>query len=290
MSDWLPAVWDSIDRARLMDFVMAALLLVVGIILARLLSQALVRAFQGRLDSHRTMLLRRGTSYLVLAIFISSALYQMGFNLNVLLGTAGILSVAVGFASQTSMSNLISGLFLVAERPFMVGDVITLGDTTGEVLSVDLLSVKLRKFDNTFVRIPNELLVKSQVTTLTKFPIRRVDIKLGLSYKSDLAQVRQLLFAAAEGNPLALQEPRPVYIFLGFGSSSLDIQFSVWATRENYLAVLNGIKEEIKTAFDSAGVEMAFPHLSLYAGTGSNPLPVQWVGGTPAQQPDEQGS
>ena len=191
-----------------------------------------------------------------------------------LLGAAGVASVAIGFASQTSASNLISGLFLLFEEPFEVGDIIKVGETLGEVISVDLLSVKLRTFDNLFVRLPNETLIKSEVVTLTKFPIRRVDLQLGVAYKEDIAKVREVLASVADHNPLCLDEPEPLFIFLGFGDSSIDLQFSVWAKREHFLDVKNSIQEEIKVAFEAHDIEIPFPHRTLYTGSVTEPFPV----------------
>ena len=255
----------------------ALFILILGAIIARLVSSTLTKFIGKKMDSHRAMLLKRGSYYLVLILFVISALHELGFNLSVLLGAAGILSVAIGFASQTSASNLISGLFLVAERPFTVGDNIRVGSTTGEVLSIDLLSVKLRTFDNLFVRIPNETLIKSEVTTLTRFPIRRIDIMVGVAYKEDLKKVRNVLDEIADKNPLCLEEPKPLYIFQGFGESSLDIQYSVWAKRENFLNLKNSIHEEIKNAFDAQGIEIPFPHRTIYTGSATDPFPVKTV-------------
>ena len=255
----------------------AFILVVAGAAIAKLVSITLAKLAGEKMDSHGTMLLKRGSYYLVFVLFLFSALRELGFNLGVLLGAAGVLTVAIGFASQTSASNLISGLFLVAERPFTVGDVIRVGTTTGEVLSIDLLSVKLRTFDNLFVRIPNESLIKSEVTTVTRFPIRRLDILVGVAYKEDLKKVREVLGDVAKNNPLCLEEPKPVYIFQGFGESSLDIQYSVWAKRENFLELKNSIHEEIKNAFDDQGIEIPFPHRSIYAGSVTDPFPVKSV-------------
>lgn len=255
----------------------AIILIIVGALVARLISSAVTRMADKKMDSHRVMLLKRGSYYLVLMLFLVSALRELGFNLSVLLGAAGVFSVAIGFASQTSASNLISGLFLMAERSFSVGDVIRVGETTGEVLAIDLLSVKLRTFDNLFVRIPNETLIKSEVTTVTRFPIRRLDIMVGVAYKEDLKKVRTVLEEVANKNPLCLEEPKPLYIFQGFGESSLDIQYSVWAKREKFLELKNSIHEEIKNAFDEQGIEIPFPHRTLYTGTATEPFPIQSV-------------
>ena len=116
----------------------AVLLLGFGLLLARLSSrgvQGILRAQPPQLVA----LIRRVVYGVVLGLFLAATLRQLGFELSVILGTAGVLSVAIGFASQTSMSNLISGVFLIFERPFNVGDMIRIGATTGTVLSVDLL-------------------------------------------------------------------------------------------------------------------------------------------------------
>lgn len=263
------------SEERVLAFLRALIVLGVGLVLARLVAYALRRTFKEPPDPHRAMLIQRGVYYLLLVLFSVAALRELGFDLSVLLGAAGILTVAIGFASQTSMSNLISGLFLIGERPFVVGDLIKIGTTVGEVLSIDLLSVKLRTFDNTYVRIPNESIIKSEVSTLTRFPIRRIDLQLGVAYREDIATVRDLLLDVADQNPLCLEEPRPLFIFQGFGDSSIDIQFSVWVKREEYLTLKNTIQEQIKVAFDEAGIEIPFPHRSLYAGTVTQPFPVR---------------
>ena len=270
---------------RLMSLVRAALILVVGVLLARLAAASVMRIARKRADRQEVMVLQRLTFYPLLALVLFMVLHQLGFKLQVLLGAASILTVAIGFASQTSASNLISGLFLVIERPFVVGDVVRVGDNTGEVLSIDLLSIKLRTFDNLFVRVPNEMIIKTSLTNLTHFPIRRIDMKVSVAYKEDISHVREVLARVADANPLCLDEPAPLYIFKGYGDSALEMQFSVWAVRENFLKLRNSIFEEVKAAFDEAGIEIPFPHLSLYAGLATEPFPVRIVqggGGEPA--------
>ncbi|NNE43955.1 MAG: mechanosensitive ion channel family protein, partial [Gemmatimonadetes bacterium] len=240
---------------------------------------------EARIGRPRAIVVQRFTYYGLFALVIATAMHQVGFQLQVLLGAAGILTVAVGFASQTSASNLISGLFLVAERPFVIGDIITVDGTTGEVLTIDLLSVKLRTFDNLYVRIPNESLFKANVTNFSHFPIRRADLLIGVAYKEDLARVERVLRSVADANPLCLDEPEPVLIFKGFGASSLDIQFSVWGAKENFLKMRNSMWMDVKARFDEEGIEIPFPHLSLYAGSATEPIPVRWAGDPPAGEP-----
>ncbi len=272
-------LWDTLERhlteERVIGFLVAGLVLVVGLILARLLKRVVERLVAGRFTPQNAMIAGRAVYYLALALVAAVALHQTGLNLSILLGAAGVLTVAFGFAAQTSASNLISGLFLVGEAPFQVGDTIRVGSTTGTVTSIDLMSVKLRTFDNLLVRLPNETLLKAEITNLTRYPIRRADLKIGVAYREDVARVREVLEAVADRNPLCLDEPKPQFFFLGFGDSSIDLQFSVWSARENYLEVKTAVQQEIKAAFDAEGIEIPFPHRTLYPGSVSGPFPVQ---------------
>jgi small-conductance mechanosensitive channel len=269
-----PALWWSIARA--------AIYLIAGAVLARVVRFGVQRSLT-TLEAGQRLLLSRIASYTVLTLFAISAMRQFGFDFTVLLGAAGIVTVAVGFASQTSASNLISGLFLILERAVQPGDVVTVGGRTGEVISVDLLSTKLRTFDNLLVRIPNETMVKSEIVSLNRFPIRRFDLTVGVAYDSDLGVVQKTLLDVAHANPLCLDEPAPLLIAQGFGASSIDYTLAVWAKSEQWLTLRNAITREVKEAFDAAGIEIPFPHRILQPG--AVPLSVQLVrpdGGTAA--------
>lgn len=257
--------------------VAAAIILTVGWVIAHIAKRGLSNVPDTVLSAHGRSIARHAVNLVAAVVFVAMAIQQLGFDITVVLGAAGILSVAVGFASQTSASNLISGLFLVGERPFSVGDVIRADGVTGEVLSIDLLSVKLRTFDNLYVRIPNENLMKSTTTTLSRFPIRRYDLQVGIAYGEDLRRARDVLLRVAKEFHLCLDDPKPIIIMQGFGESSVDLQFSVWALRERYLDLRNGLQERVKEAFDREGIEIPFPHRTLYAGTHSQPMPVRVV-------------
>lgn len=273
-----------LNSPSLWDAVRAVLFLLFGLAAAKLAGSAVRRfAAHQEFDTQRAVLMRRAVFYSILALGAIGALHQLGLNLGVLLGTAGIFSVAIGFASQTSASNIISGLFLIGEKAFVIGDTIQVGNETGEVLSIDLLSVKLRTFSNLYVRVPNETLIKSNVINWTRFPIRRYDLQVTVAYKEDLSRVRRVLERVAEQNTLCLSEPKPQFIFQGFGDSAVNIQFSVWAQREKFLELRNAIGLEVKHAFDEAGIEIPFPHRTLYSGTATEPFPVRVIADTPSE-------
>ncbi|MCA9667824.1 MAG: mechanosensitive ion channel family protein, partial [Myxococcales bacterium] len=237
-----------------------------------------------RLHPQHRMLVRRAIVYLVVLTTVMWSLRLLGVGMSVVLGTAGILTVAIGFAAQTSASNLISGLFLMGERPFVIGDTIKVADVQGEVVSIDLLSVKVRTFDNLLVRIPNETMLKSNVTTLTAYPLRRYDLQIGVAYKESIAKVKKVLREVAEANPVCLDEPKPSILFQSFGDSQINFQFSVWAVRDNYVKLRNEIAEQVKAAFDAAGIEIPFPHRTLYTGSVTEPFPVRVVPEPPPKE------
>ncbi len=254
------------DPVRLGALFRALLYVVVGFGLARTARYAIKRGLGG-FPVQQQQLFGRAAYYGILALFGMSAMRQLGFDFAVVLGAAGIVTVAIGFAAQTSASNLISGLFLVMEKAVQAGDIVTIDGVTGEVLTVDLLSTKLRTFDNLQVRIPNETMVKARITTLNRFPLRRVDLTVGVAYESDLGLVQKTLFEVAQRNPLVLDEPAPLLISQGFGDSSIDYLLAVWGKSENFLTVRNSVTREIKEAFDAAGIEIPFPQRTLQPGT-----------------------
>jgi len=272
MSDILSEVQAFFTIDRVMVLVRAVTILVAGSVVASFASRAAGRVVLRRSGLHSAQLARRAVRFAIFGAAVLATISELGFDLSVLIGAAGILSVAIGFASQSSAANVISGAFLLGERAFEVGDTIVVGGTTGEVLSVDLLSVKLRTFDNIFVRIPNELLLKTEIRNLSRFPIRRLDMPLTLAYATDLDRVRAILLAVAANHPYVLDEPKPLIIFTGFGDNGYTLQYSVWAARERFVEVRGSLHGEVVTALAEAQISIAMPRIAIYPGPGAEPF------------------
>ncbi|GGC81512.1 mechanosensitive ion channel family protein [Marinobacter halophilus] len=263
----------------------AGFLLVLGMVLGTLVARSVGRMVETRVSLHHQVMIRRLFFYLVFLLFAMAALREAGFSLEVVLGAAGILTVAIGFASQTSASNIISGLFLVIEKPFEIGDVIEVDSTLGEVVAIDLLSVKLRTPDNLYVRIPNETLIKTRVVNRSRYPIRRIDLAIGIAYAEDVERVSGLLLELAKENAVCLEEPKPFVLVTGFGASSVDLQFSLWVPKDKFFDGRGSMMIAVKKLLDKQGIEIPFPHTSIYAGSHSEPFRVQLMG--PEKQKDK---
>lgn len=250
------------------------LILGIGLPLIYIVSRSVGAYVNKRASEHIGLLTQKIIFFVGFAICLITVLYEFGFKLNALLGAAGVASVAIGFAAQTSLSNIISGLFLYWEKPFEAGDVIKVDGTTGIVITIDLMSVKLRTFDNLFIRIPNETMVKALVTNITKFPIRRMEINVGVAYKEEVDRVIEILKDVADQNPYCLDEPEPLVIFQNYGESSLDFMLGLWFEKSQFLLLRNSIMRDVKNRFDEEGIEIPFPHRTLYAGAVTEPFPV----------------
>lgn len=232
----------------------------------------------GRLHPQHQLVARRILFVLATVVAAIFVLNILGVGIGVLLGTAGVLTVIVGFAAQTSASNMISGFFLMAERPFRVGDVIRVGGLIGEVVSVELLSVRLRTFDNLLVRVANEEVLKTPVTNLTHAPIRRIDVPVKVPYGSDLDQVTAALEEACAAHPFFLIEPAPLIMILGLGEYAIELQVSVWTTTDSFVESRSQIHREILDALAARDIEIPMPERALSAGRKAAPLPVRVVG------------
>jgi small-conductance mechanosensitive channel len=270
----LDFIWEHETFHRMLRAAIAA---AIGFPLVVLIARTTSRILSHRFGQEGGALLAKIVRYFGFLLVVIMILQQFKIDLGAILGAAGIAGVAIGFASQTSLSNLISGLFIVGERPFEKGDVIEVGGLSGIVEEIGLMALTLRTFDNRSVRVPNETLVKTNVVTVTRYPLRRVDTEIGVAYNESIEKVMKVLREVADLHALVLDEPEPVIIFTGFGDSAMKFLVGAWAIKEDYLKVKNELPIRIKQAFDREGIEMPFPHRVLAGGKAMQPIPVVMV-------------
>lgn len=258
----------SIHTDRIHEIIIAILFAIIGFFIARLVSNTFTATIGKRLNQHQNLIWKKGIFYFIFILFLVTSLREAGFKLSVFLGAAGILTVALGFASQTSASNLISGLFLIGEGSFEVGDTIRLtlirGHTIeGEIVSIDLLSVKLLTLDNIYIRVPNEQLIKAPVYNLTRFPIRRIPITLFINQHENIEKVRKVLIETADSYSLVLDEPRPNMTITAFRESSIEVSFTVWTQQQYFIKVQDEIQEYVHNSFIKHGIDIPTPKVTL---------------------------
>lgn len=268
VADSLKSIFTNINTERLTEILIAIVLCFIGFLIARVVSNTFIRTIGTKFNAHQRLVWRRGIFYFIFLIFVMASLKEAGFKLSVFLGAAGILTVALGFASQTSATNLISGLFLIGEGSFEIGDTIQItlirGHTIeGEVISIDLLSVKLLTQDNVYVRLPNEQLIRAPVHNLSKFPIRRIPITLAINFHEDIIKVREVLLRVASAYPLVLADPKPAVTVTAFRESSIELLFAIWCQQENFLQVRDEMQERIRNGFVENEIEIPVPKMGF---------------------------
>lgn len=235
----------------------------IGFLVSKLVSIILGRTLRSSFEVGKVTLIQRLGFYAMLFLALVMSLEIANYGMATLLGAAGILSVALGFASQTSASNFISGLFLMGERAFQEGDTIQIENTLGNVVSIDLLSVKLQTFDNLFVRIPNESLIKMITINLTKYPLRRLDLPLRVSFDADLDHVEAVLRDIATKHPHCLTEPEPLFRVQRFGPEGPVLDFMVWTDKDRIYELRTDMNYAILKRFREEEIDIPVPQQRL---------------------------
>ncbi len=244
-----------IELTWLLPFIRAAIILIVGYYLATFLSRKSEKLTADYVSPQHIMIIKKSVYFIVLLLFVIASLQQLNFQLSVLLGSAGVATVAIGFAAKTSISNMICGVFLILEKSFVVGDTICVKGHQGEIMSIDFLSIKIRTTDNTMIRVPNEDIISSDVVNLTHFKHRRLTLNVAVGYGADFSKVQDILLKIAEGSTLNLKKPAATVILDNFGDSAINLKFSVWVNKADYNEAKNTLQQAIKIALEINDIE-----------------------------------
>jgi small conductance mechanosensitive channel len=206
--------------------------------------------------------------YGLLAVALVMAASQLGINVGAAIAGLGVAGIAVGFAAQDSLANVISGIIVFLDKPFIVGDWITVEDEYGEVTNITLRSTRIRTPRNSYVVIPNKRIIDTVLENHSKHGRLRVDIPIGIAYKEDIGDARQVILDAMNEIPGVLDDPAPDVVAEALGSSSVDLKVRVWiSSAERRQATGYAVIEASKLALDEAGIEIPFPHLQLFLDT-----------------------
>ncbi|UJP01782.1 MAG: mechanosensitive ion channel [Nitrosomonas sp.] len=195
-----------------------------------------------------------------------AGLSLLGMRWSQLQWMAAALTVGLGFGLQEIFANFVSGIILLFERPFRVGDVITIGDFSGRIIRIRTRATTVLDFDNKEIMIPNKTFITGHLInwTLTD-TITRVAIRVGVAYGTDTNKVRALLLQIAREDERVLAEPEPSCWFLTFGASSLDFELRVFVNTVNHrMEVQSALNTRIATLFPEHNIEIAFPQLDLH--------------------------
>lgn len=204
------------------------------------------------------IIINKVMTYTFWVLEVMYILNLLGIKLSAIWGAAGVAGIAIGFAAQTSVSNIISGVFVLSEKAMKVGDFIKIGDESGTVDNVGLLSVKIHTLDNQMVRIPNSSIINGTLTNYNHFPIRRLTFDIDISYDSDMDKVLEALEKVPAMCPTVLQEPASAVYYDGFGDEGLIVKLCVWIKTSDLIKTKNDMYKAIIKCSNEAPFEIPY--------------------------------
>ncbi len=257
------------------SIIMFVAVMVAFVVLSRFTRNVFLGRIFKRLhfDEGTMYTLTRVTHYLIMLMGCMVAFQFIGIDLSGLMVIFGALSVGIGFGLQNLTSNFISGLILLIERPIRVGDRVTIGDTEGDVVEINIRSTEIRSLNNISIIVPNSEFVSSQVINWSHGDLKvRIDIDVGVSYNSDLDTVLRCLNEVAQENKDVLKDPPHEVLHMGFGDSSWDMRLRAWIPNpKKHNNVRSDINCAIVRKFRDNTIEIPFPQRDLNV---RSPLPI----------------
>ena len=234
------------------------LVILIYYIIYRLVKKGIHKVDDQKLSGDRKEILHRLARYIFYFAVIVYVLGLFGIKLSAIWGAAGIAGVAIGFAAQTSVSNLISGIFIVSEKSIKLGDTIIINGVTGVVDTISLLSVRVHTYDNQMVRIPNSSIINSLLTNNSYNTYRRLLVNVSVAYETDLAYALETLKKVPALCPTARTDPAPNAWFDSFGESGINMVLAIWFNNSDFIAVKNETFIAVKKVFDEAKINIPF--------------------------------
>jgi small conductance mechanosensitive channel len=263
------AVGESIEGFDSSQALTAAIIFAAGVVLALVL-RAVVHRLTERYNQVIARLLSRAVAALTITVALVYALGEMGIRVGIVLGALGVGGIALAFALQDILSNLIAGIILQIRQPFTYRDLVRLDDYEGTVTDIKLRAVEMRLLSGETVIIPSSTVLQNPIENWTTRPTRRLSVDVGVAYDTDMELAADLLVEALSDVDAVLDEPPPIVAFDSFADSSINFTAMFWFTStDDFHTVKRVAATSIKRVFDREGIEIPFPIRTLVNPDGS---------------------
>lgn len=242
----------------------SVLIIIVGVVLIKIILGILKKALKRTtLDESMHKFIVNVAKSALWIILIVVLLGYMNVPTAPLVAALGAAGAAIALALKDSLGNIAGGILLLANKPFKKGDEIDVAGINGKVESIDLFVTTIKTFDNKVVTVPNGTITTSVIVNYSMEEVRRVDLKFGISYDSDIATAKDVLLAVAESCPDVLLDPPPVVGVSAHGESQVTMDLKVWCETAMYYDVKYYMTEQVKLAFDEANITIPYPQMDV---------------------------
>ena len=248
-----------IGEVTVMDLIIFAIITGISVFIAYVAGFYLKRGLSDTIRKDEMIKIVRLVQILLIlaGIFISLPSFHVDFGeLLVIGGTAGII---IGFASQRLVTNVGSGAFLMLERPMRIGDSVKIGDTSGTVDDIRVLSTTIKTYEGIYVRIPNETVFTSEITNYDANVARRFEYRIRIRYSDDADHAIRIIGNLLEAHPFVLKNPGPSLYVDELGDNGIILMARIWAPSSEWWSVRTEMLGKIKTALEKEGIEIPFP-------------------------------
>lgn len=272
MRDWFSTpgygYWTDLAAGFGMRVVGALVILFAGMKIVGWIADALGRALaRAHIEQTAALFLARVAQTAMQIVLLLAAVQLLGVPMTSMLAVLGAAGLAIGLALKDSLSNIASGVMLVALRPFRVGDIVTIGGVSGKVELINMFQTRLRGADNQTVTLPNALITADSIVNLTPDAMRRIELVIGIGYDDDIDQARAIVLEILRADPRVLGEPAPDVLVYALAESSVDLGIRCHVANADWFATKCELTERIKKAFDGAGVTIPYPQRDTHVYT-----------------------
>ncbi len=263
-----------IGSITVLDLIAIVVIMAAAVMAGKIVTIYLKKTLSDKMKKDELVLFVRVVNYLIIILGLVIASPHFRTDLSGLLVAGGVLGVIIGFASQSVVSNLVSGLFLIIERPVKIGDNIKIGDVSGIIDNIQIFSTIIRAHDGIFIRVPNEKIFTSNITNYVAHAARRFEYRIGISYRDDAGKAIVLIRGLVEAHPFVLRTPSPDIFVDALGESSVILVVRMWAPSREWYGVKTDLLWRIKVLLEENGIEIPYPQQ------------VVWVSPSPARPGD----
>lgn len=246
------------------DLIKFVIILSFSVIFFRVLSIYLRRILKDRVSKDVGETILKVVHYGALVLIFISILPLIGLDPSGLLLAGGVAGIVIGFASQNIVGNLVSGCFLMFERPIKIGDQVEVNGIAGYVTDIRIISTLIRTYDGLLVRIPNQQVFTTNITNIVGHPVRRFEYTIRIRYSDDASAAIWLIRDLIDQEPFALLSPSPSVFVNELGESSVNIIVRIWAPVSEWFGIKTRLLWNIKKTLEENGIEIPYPQRVLH--------------------------